>query len=111
LRSFRAYFVELGFDLEAVERAAVTGESKFDIHSDESLFFMQTVVGAGAAVLETLKEGLMLDLVRQPSHYWEQNNKSALRHLQVVREKVAEWERGSFVEKLLTLLYVVILSV
>gem|GEM_PF-3893740 len=86
--------------MEATERAAVTQESQFDIHSQESILFHETVLKANDSVLKTLKEGLVLDFFRQPGTYYEDNNNSAKKHMNVVREKVQEWKDGNFVEEI-----------
>ena len=92
--------MNLGFNVEATERAAVTQESQFDIHSQESIFFHETVLKANDSVLKTLKEGLVLDFFRQPGTYYEDNNNSAKKHMNVVREKVQEWKDRNFVEEI-----------
>ena len=70
------------------------------IHKPESVAYYADVVGASGWQLEVVQQGLKLDFEREPGAYREDNNKSALQHLEVVRSKVAEWEAGGFVERL-----------
>jgi hypothetical protein len=84
--------------VDAVERAAAERESSFSIHSQESILFHETVLKANSHVLNTLREGLVLDFKSQPGPYYEDNNMSAKKHMDVVREKVQEWIEGGYVE-------------
>jgi hypothetical protein len=84
--------------VDAAERAAVDCESSFSIHSQESILFHETVLKASGHVLNTLREGLVLDFKSQPGPYFEDNNMSAKIHMDVVREKVQEWIEGGYVE-------------
>ncbi len=51
-------------------------------------------------VLNTLREGLVLDFKSQPGPDLEDNNMSAKKHMDIVREKVQEWIEGGYVESL-----------
>jgi hypothetical protein len=78
----------------------VEQDSKFSIHSAESIRFMETVIGASSDIIKTLKDGLVLDFKRQPGRYIEDNNGSAKRNMTAVREKVDEWVAGGYAEVL-----------
>jgi hypothetical protein len=86
----RASYSKTGFNVESVERAAADRKSQFSIHSQEAILFHEKVLNAGSRVLNTLREGLVLDFVSQPGRYFEDNNNSAKKHMDIVREKVQE---------------------
>jgi hypothetical protein len=94
----RASYSKTGFNVESVERAAADRKSQFSIHSQEAILFHEKVLNAGSRVLNTLREGLVLDFVSQPGRYFEDNNNSAKKHMDIVREKVQEWVTDSYVE-------------
>ncbi len=98
MKLFRDMYVNLGFPVEAVERAAVDQNSKFSIHSADSVRFVETVIGANSEVLKTLKVGLVLKFKQQPTQYREDNNRSAKNNMALVREKVAEWVSEGYAE-------------
>jgi hypothetical protein len=78
-------------------KAARKGE-KVSIHSGESLRFMRQVLQGGDWVQKVMQHGLYPAFKQEPKHYREQNNKSAMQNLQVVREKVEEWlEQGAVI--------------
>jgi len=58
------------------------------------------VLKASSHVLNTLREGLVLDFKSQPGPDLEDNNMSAKKHMDIVREKVQEWIEGGYVESL-----------
>lgn len=78
----------------------IVKEGEKSIHDKESIRFMREVIGAGKWQLRVLEQGLSLDLKRIPQQYAEKNNVSAVKNMEVLREKVAEWQKGGFVEKL-----------
>jgi hypothetical protein len=47
-----------------------------------------------------LRNGLSLDFKEEPVRYREKNNVSAIRNMQVLKDKVAEWVKDGHVEKL-----------
>ena len=55
-QSFRRYFQERGFDVEAVERATVSQASNFSPHSAEALRYMSEIVGVGAFVVRRIQQ-------------------------------------------------------
>jgi hypothetical protein len=61
---------------------------------------MSEEVQAKTWVLDILSNGYRPDFTSLPTAYFEPNNKSALEHIAVVREKVAEWIQEGFVEQL-----------
>ena len=77
MSDFRAKFELLGYDVGAVERAAVTKASEFSIHSPESIRFMKQVVGASNNVLSLLENGLTPAVNVPNPPYTEENNLSA----------------------------------
>ena len=61
---------------------------------------MKETVQVGAWHMKLLEHGFTPDFKAVPSAYSEQNNMSAMKNLQFVREKVAAWEADGHVEKL-----------
>ena len=100
MSDFRAKFELLGYDVGAVERAAVTKASEFSIHSPESIRFMKQVVGASSNVLRLLENGLTPAVNVPNPPYKEENNLSACQDMDFVQEKVGEWLKDGFVSKL-----------
>ena len=92
LRRRREQFKSMGFELEEGKKRC--------IHEKESRRFMKEVVGAGGWSEKVLEEGLKVEFREVPGKYSERNNKSALSKMEVVREKVAEWEQKGYVEKI-----------
>jgi hypothetical protein len=43
-----------------------------------------------------VKSGLKVDFERRTGNYREPNNRSAVKHMDVVIKKVAEWEAGGY---------------
>jgi len=70
------------------------------IHDKDSIRFMKEVIGAGKWQLEVLENGLSLDLKEIPRKYREKNNVSAVNNMSVLKDKVAEWEKEGYVERL-----------
>jgi hypothetical protein len=64
---------------------------KQDIHSEYSRQFMTNELGAGGWHQQILQNGFYPDFVSRPAQYREENNQSAKRNMDTVREKVAEW--------------------
>ena len=63
---------------------------------------MQDVIGAETWVLDILRYGVKLDFaVTPPKNYTEPNNKSAVRDMDFLMEKVTEWEKSGFVSQTL----------
>jgi len=75
-------------------------EGEKSIHSAESIRFMREVIKAGKWQMDVLENGLSLDLKEIPNKYAEKNNVSAVKNMDVLREKVAEWQAGGYVEQL-----------
>ena len=70
------------------------------IHDKERIEYFEKVVGAGEWQLEVVKNGLSLDWEREePGRYREPNNKSAMQHMDIVREKVETWMKAGQVER------------
>ncbi len=86
--------------MDAVERAAVDRESSFSTHSQKSILFHETVLKTSSHILNTLRKGLVLDFKSQPGPYFEGNNMSAKKHMDIVRGKVQEWIEGGYMESL-----------
>lgn len=71
------------------------------IHDSESIRFMREIIGAGSWVLTLLEEGLSFDwMAGPPTAYMERNNKSATTNMESLRDTVAGWEKGGFVQRL-----------
>jgi hypothetical protein len=75
-------------------------KGKLSIHSAESIKFTEQVLKAGSWQMKVLKEGYKPQFSAQPPRYREKNNRSAERELDIVREKVKEWEEDGFVTRL-----------
>jgi hypothetical protein len=75
-------------------------KGKLSIHSAESIKFTEQVLKAGSWQMKVLKEGYKPQFSAQPPRYREKNNRSAERELEIVREKVKEWEEDGFVTRL-----------
>ncbi len=61
------------------------------IHGEDSIRFMEDVIGAGKWQLSVLREGLSLELKVIPSNFKEKNNVSAVKNMKVLQDKVQEW--------------------
>jgi hypothetical protein len=61
---------------------------------------MREVFGMSKWHEEVLTNGLSLDLKDIPRRYREKNNVSALKNMEVLKEKVKEWEDDGYVERL-----------
>jgi hypothetical protein len=61
---------------------------------------MREVIGMSKWHEEVLTNGLSLDLKDIPRRYREKNNVSALKNMEVLKEKVKEWEDDGYVEPL-----------
>ncbi len=70
------------------------------IHEENSICFMREVIGMSKLNEEVLTNGLSLDLKDIPRRYREKNNVSALKNMEVLKEKVKEWEDDGYVERL-----------
>ena len=70
------------------------------IHDHSSIKFMREVVGADSWVLDILRQGVKLDWAASPpENYSEQNNRSALKDMEFLTEKILEWEKAGFVSQ------------
>ena len=61
---------------------------------------MREVVKARSWQLNIMENGFIPDFISLPPKYDEKNNKSAVKNMEVVREKVAVWLKEGHVEKL-----------
>ena len=62
---------------------------------------MRDIIGAEQWVLNMLISGIKLDFSSEPpSNYIEPNNKSAVKDMDFLREKILEWEKAGFVSRL-----------
>jgi DNA-binding HxlR family transcriptional regulator len=78
----------------------IVKDGQKSIHDENSIRFMREVIGMSKWHEEVLTNGLSLDLVDIPRKYREKNNVSALKNMEVLKEKVKEWEDDGFVERL-----------
>ena len=69
------------------------------ILESESIRFSQEVLKAGSWQTNVLKNGLSLDFVSRPGMYREKNNKSAVKNMDTLKEKVAEWLADGHIQK------------
>ena len=69
------------------------------IHSERSLHFMSHVIHADPEVLDILKNGLKLQLIREPQPFETKNNRSAENHMGLLRLQVQEWEVNGFLKR------------
>ncbi len=83
-----------GYSLEAGKR---------DIHVESSRRFMTEELGAGDWHKQILQEGFYPDFVSMPQQYREDNNRSAQRNMDTVRNKIAEWQQQGAVIRLVRL--------
>jgi hypothetical protein len=70
------------------------------IHDAESIRFMKDIIGAGKWQENVLRHGLSLNFKKEPGKYREKNNMSAVKQMEVLKDKVAEWVKEGHVEKL-----------
>ena len=70
------------------------------IHSKQSRSFMTETVRAGAWHMRLLEHSFTPDFKAIPPAYTEPNNRSTMKNLSFVREKVAAWVADGHVEKL-----------
>jgi hypothetical protein len=78
----------------------VVKDGEKSIHEENSIRFMREVIGMSKWHEEVLTNGLSLDLKDIPRRYREKNNVSALKNMEVLKEKVKEWEDDGFLERL-----------
>jgi len=97
---FSAYYLKRGFDVKAVERAAVDRQSNFSIHEPAAIQFFESVIGASEENLKIVREGLIPKFTCLPGPYREDNNGSAKKHLDIVRDKVKDWLAAGHIERL-----------
>jgi hypothetical protein len=77
----------------------VVRKEEKSIHDPESIRFMRDVIKAGKWQMNVLEIGLSLDLKEIPCKYAE-GNIMAVKNMRVLREKVEEWQKGGYVEKM-----------
>jgi hypothetical protein len=70
------------------------------IHDAESIRFAKEILKVGQWHENVLRNSLSLDFKEEPVQYSEKNNVSALKNMQVLKDKVAEWVKDGHVEKL-----------
>ena len=71
------------------------------IHHEQSIKFMTNIIKAEGWVLNILTSGVRLDFNTViPASYIEPNNKSAIKEMSFLQEKIAEWVRAGFVSEL-----------
>ena len=70
------------------------------IHNPESIRFWQEIIGAENWVLEILMNGLTPNFSSPPSNYAEDNNQSAKKYMDILREKVTQWTEEGHVKKI-----------
>jgi hypothetical protein len=75
-------------------------EGEKSIHDAESVRFAKEILKVGQWHENVLSNGLSLDFKEEPVQYREKNNVSALKNMQVLKDKVAEWVKDGHVEKL-----------
>ena len=69
------------------------------IHAAERITYFADVVGAGDWQLKVARQGLELEWEgKAPGRYREPNNKSAVKHMELVKEKVEKWMADGQVE-------------
>jgi hypothetical protein len=77
-----------------------SAELPLSIHSESAIYFIATEVQTKSWVSVILRKGYMPDFDTLPTPYAEQNHRSPCVHIDVVREKLAEWLQEGFVEQL-----------
>jgi hypothetical protein len=87
---------------ELQEKGHKLGAGKRNIHDKSSRRFMAEEMGAGPWHQQVLQEGFYPDFSAVPASYREENNMSAKRNMDVVREKVTEWQQQGAVMRLAT---------
>jgi hypothetical protein len=85
---------------EFEEAGFVISKEEKSIHVAESIRFMRDVIKAKKWQMNVLENGLSLDLKEIPRKYAEGNNMLAVKNMGVPHEKVEEWQKGGYVEKL-----------
>ncbi len=85
---------------DAVSESSRPAELQFSIHSQAAVNFCVNEIQAKSWVTNILQHGYMPEFVALPPPYCEPNNKSVRDHLDIVREKLAEWVQEGFVEQL-----------
>jgi hypothetical protein len=75
----------------------VVKDGQKSIHEESSIRFMREVIGMSKWHEEVLSNGLSLDLKDILRRYREKNNVSALKNMEVLKEKVKEWEDDGYV--------------
>jgi hypothetical protein len=73
---------------------------KHDIHAEDSRRFMTAELGAGDWHRQILQEGFYPDFVSTPQQYREDNNRSANRNMDTVRNQGTEWQQQGAVIRL-----------
>jgi hypothetical protein len=78
----------------------VVKDGQKSIPEENSIRFMREVIGMSKWHEEVLTNGLSLDLKDISRRYREKNNVSAIKNMEVLKEKVKEWEDDGYVERL-----------
>ena len=69
------------------------------IHNNSSIDFYSSIFKQDPWVLNVLRNGLTFDFLSLPSHYQENNNMSALKHMSILREQIFNWENVGSVQR------------
>jgi hypothetical protein len=92
-KGLRQKWREAGFDTQ-------TGHSS--IHASNSIRFSHEVLQAGEGHMRILTQGYQPAFSKIPEAYREENNRSALTDMEVVRDQVQKWKEGGYITELPT---------
>ena len=84
---------------EMESKGFVLPPGKLSIHSIEAIKFWEKELRAEDWVLNILQHGLKPDFHNPPPNYAEENNRSAIKNMTLLKAKVAEWEKEGYVQK------------
>ena len=79
----------------------ISSDNRLSIHSNQCIKFMEEM-GASLQVLSILKSGYKLPMPVSPPPYFEQNNKSAEKHMEFLRNKIQLWESKGYCHRVQT---------
>ena len=82
-------------DLFAGRRPWESRDGRLSIHSGQSIAFMKTL-NPPELLVSILEDGYKLPIRMPIPDYYEPNNKSALKNIDVLRAKVLKWEAAGY---------------
>ena len=76
-------------------------DGRLSIHSEQSIAFMKSL-NPPELLVSILEDGYKLPFKKPVPDYYEPNNKSALKNMEILREKVLKWETAGYCHRVST---------